>query len=259
MNMNQIIEKGAIHFRNHIKTENSRSAQLNIHCAKNNIDIKGIGSVLLALKDGYIRDSVCKMEGENNRVIVNDHSCLSGNCSIRIIGSNNEVEIAENCKITNCSIFVIGNDNAISLNERVSAVCTSFHMEGNKNRVEIGKETSIHGRESGLIEFVLEEGTAIIIGEDCMISNGVSFRSSDSHSILNEKGERINPAGSILISDHVWIGMRSIVLKNTKFHNNCIVGAGSVCNKDYKKENCVIAGNPAKIVNEDMNWSRDRL
>jgi acetyltransferase-like isoleucine patch superfamily enzyme len=92
-----------------------------------------------------------------------------------------------------------------------------------------------------------------------MISNGVSFRSSDSHSILNEKGERINPAGNITIKDHVWIGMRSIVLKNSIIHDNCIIGAGSVCNKDYEKDNCLIAGNPAKIVKENVNWSRDRL
>lgn len=259
MNMKQIIEKGAIHFRNHIKTEDSCLAQLNVHCAGNDIYIRGKGSILSMPEDSCLRDSKCNVNGVNNRIIISNSSTLAGNCSIRVTGNGNTVEVGENCTITGCSIFITGDNNTIKLNDKVSVVYASFHVEGNDNSVEIEKGTSIHGRENGIIEFVLEEETSIVIGEDCMISNGVSFRSSDSHSILNEIGERINPAGNILINDHVWIGMRSVILKNTVIHNNCIVGTGSICNKDYEKEGCLIAGNPAKPVKENINWSRDRL
>ncbi|MBR2669802.1 MAG: transferase [Solobacterium sp.] len=69
----------------------------------------------------------------------------------------------------------------------------------------------------------------------------------------------MNHAKDIVINNHVWIGMRSLILKGTLIKNNCVVGAGSICNKDYEKDNCMIAGNPAKIIKENVNWSRDRL
>ena len=75
--------------------------------------------------------------------------------------------------------------------------------------------------------------------------------------IFTSKKDLIN--GDIVVDDHVWIGMRSMVLKNTIIGKNCIVGAASVCNKEYGKDNCLIAGNPAKIVKENVNWSRDKL
>ncbi len=257
--MNRMIEKGAIRFRNHIDIDNGNTIKLNVHCAGNNIHIEGNESSLLILNDGYLRDSKCNMKGENNHITIGNRSILTGNCNIRIIGNDNKIEFGENGTFTDCSFYIVGNGNNIKIENDVSAVLASFHMEGNSNLIEIGKETSLHGRANGIVEFSLEEATSISVKNDCMIANDVSFRSSDSHSILNEKGERINLAGNIVIGDHVWIGMRSVILKNTIIHNNSIIGAGSICNKDYEKENCLIAGNPAKIVKEKVNWSRDRL
>ncbi len=257
--MNKLIEKGAIRFRNHIDVKDDNTVKLSVHCAGNDVFVRGEKSILRIIAEGYLRNSKCSIEGKGNSVVIEDNSKIVGDCRIRVIGNNNSIEIKNNCEFTECSIFIIGNDNNLKIGESVSAVLTSYHMEGDDNRIEIGHKTSFHGRSYGMIELSLEEATSIYVGNDCMISNGVSFRSSDSHSILNEKGERINPAGNITIKDHVWIGMRSIVLKNSIIHDNCIIGAGSVCNKDYEKDNCLIAGNPAKIVKENVNWSRDRL
>ena len=53
--------------------------------------------------------------------------------------------------------------------------------------------------------------------------------------------------------------MRVLVLKGTNIGNNSVVGAGSICNKKYKEDHVLITGNPAKIMQQDLNWDRERL
>ena len=89
-----------------------------------------------------------------------------------------------------------------------------------------------------------------------MISNDVVFRSSDSHSVLNENGQRTNFAKNIKIGKHCWIGMRSMIMKGVSLSDNCIVGAGSILTKSFSESNVVIAGLPAKIVKQKVNWDR---
>jgi len=64
------------------------------------------------------------------------------------------------------------------------------------------------------------------------------------HKALNEEHVRRAP---IEIGNDCFIGMNSIILKGTTLGNNVIVGAGSVVHGKFP-DNCIIAGNPAKIV-----------
>lgn len=52
----------------------------------------------------------------------------------------------------------------------------------------------------------------------------------------------------IVIGKDCWIGMNSMILPGVNLGNHTIVGAGSVVTKSFKEGNCVIAGNPAKII-----------
>jgi len=49
------------------------------------------------------------------------------------------------------------------------------------------------------------------------------------------------------IGDNVMIGPNTNLVENVKIGNNVIIGAGSVVVKDIP-DNCVVAGNPAKII-----------
>ena len=89
-----------------------------------------------------------------------------------------------------------------------------------------------------------------------MLSHGIQIRSTDSHSIVNMNGDRINPAQNVVIGDHCWIGLQSIILKGTVLGHHCVVGAGAVCSKKYDECNCVLVGNPAKISKENIDWDR---
>lgn len=58
----------------------------------------------------------------------------------------------------------------------------------------------------------------------------------------------------VCIGDNVWMAARSVVLKGSKIANGCVIGANSVVAGIYDKENCIIAGNPARIVREGYCW-----
>jgi serine acetyltransferase len=50
-----------------------------------------------------------------------------------------------------------------------------------------------------------------------------------------------------IIGDNVTIGCHACVIGGVKIGNNVIIGAGSVVVKDVP-DNCIVAGNPAKII-----------
>ncbi len=68
--------------------------------------------------------------------------------------------------------------------------------------------------------------------------------------MLRENYKNTSP---IKIGNHVWIGMRSIILKGVTIGDGSIVAAGSVVVKDVPN-NCLVAGNPAKVVKKNVKW-----
>ena len=48
------------------------------------------------------------------------------------------------------------------------------------------------------------------------------------------------------------------VMKNTTIGNNCVVGTHAVVSGNFDTDNCIIAGVPAKIVKQGINWDRQR-
>lgn len=56
------------------------------------------------------------------------------------------------------------------------------------------------------------------------------------------------PGKDVRISDNCWIGMNSVILPGVELGPHTIVGAGSIVTKPFPDGNCIIAGNPAKIL-----------
>lgn len=103
---------------------------------------------------------------------------------------------------------------------------------------------------------LLENNSEVIIGQDCMLSWNIDIWCSDCHSVLDARGKVINSGQSIKIGNHVWIGKDVKIGKNTEISDNSIIGWKSVVTKKFDKAGVVIAGNPAKIVKENINWDR---
>ena len=92
----------------------------------------------------------------------------------------------------------------------------------------------------------------IIIGNEVFISDNVEIRDSDNHQILRDGYITSAP---INIGNHVWIGLRSIILKGVTIGDGAIVAAGSVVTKDIPPH-CLVAGIPAKIIKTDIFWNK---
>ena len=72
-------------------------------------------------------------------------------------------------------------------------------------------------------------------------------------------GNRINPSKSIKIGNHVWIGNTVLIFKNAIVGDNSIVAGGSVVGGKVFPSNCIVGGNPAKVIKEGVNWERQRF
>ena len=177
------------------------------------------------------------------------------NLKVEIRGNNNQIKFESNSFLGDISIFIYGNDNKVTIADNCVIKSGVFWIEDNNCEIFIDSKTTIESVDFG----VSENNSKVYIGKDCMLSSGIKFKTGDSHSIIDsEKNIRINPAGNIYIGNHVWIGQEVIVLKNTTIGDNCVIGIRSLVAKTFD-ENLLIAGTPAKILKEKINWIRERL
>lgn len=157
---------------------------------------------------------------------------------IEIYGDNNKVEIDPSVKTWNGRI-VIGNPGT--------------NTPTHNCLVRIGKNSDSNGVWIDL----LEDNSAVIIGNNCMLSWNIHIFASDFHTIYDAKTKKLlNWGKEIIIGDNVWVAMDCTVLKNSFIAKNCVVGASAVVAGKFTEENCVIAGNPAKVVKRGVAWDR---
>lgn len=176
-----------------------------------------------------------------------DSNQLGVNKRMEIKGTNNQVVIGSGTNIYNLQIVIYGNNNRLIIGEN-SVVGGLLEMFGNGNEITIGTQTlAPHTR------LIAHGGKYIRIGEKCLIAGSTDIRTTDSHSILNAEGERINPDESIEIGDRVWIAREVMILKGTVIGSDSVIGARSVVTKKVPS-NVVAVGIPARVVRTNISW-----
>lgn len=173
-------------------------------------------------------------------------------------GTDNRIILA-NSQNPNLGINIYGNNNTVEICTEDLCFCGSIWIgtgdsPANGCHVLVGKNTTANGFEMRL----MEDGSSITIGEDCMLSSDIYLLASDTHCIFDESGNLINIGRKIEIGNHVWIGQYCKILKNTCIGDNSIVGMGSIVTSCFQESNCIVAGVPAKIVKRKINWDRRR-
>jgi acetyltransferase-like isoleucine patch superfamily enzyme len=109
-------------------------------------------------------------------------------------------------------------------------------------------------------DVIISTRELIRIGARTMVAHGVQIFDNDSHPIdaRDRHADYLNlidgrsrthfiSSAPIEIGEDCWIGANSIVLKGVKIGDRSIVAAGSVVTAGVG-EDCVVAGNPARIV-----------
>ena len=110
--------------------------------------------------------------------------------------------------------------------------------------IKIGDKVGISGATIYAHEKI-EIGNGTLVGANVKIVDN-DFHPVDPVARQTSDHSKV-PHAPVLIGENVFIGMNAIILKGTIIGNNCVIGAGSVVHGTFE-DNCVIAGNPAKII-----------
>lgn len=172
---------------------------------------------------------VRNIKGCDNKLFIGKNFCC-GILHVIMHGNNNSVEIGSDCRFN--------GENWI-------------FMSGDNNHLVIGNHVTFDDD----VHFIQAEGTNISVGNDCMFAKHINIRTSDQHGIYDGKNQRVNIAKSVSIGEHVWIGASVLVMKGVDIGSGSVIGIQSMVTKDVPN-NCIAVGQPAKIIKENMHWTR---
>ena len=113
--------------------------------------------------------------------------------------------------------------------------------------IEIGEGTEFFSPMTTIVD--TQNPKLIKIGKNVRVTAGCKILTHDfSSSVLAGKyGECIGAIGSVKIGDNVFIGVNTVILRNTRIGNNVIIGAGSVVS-GVVEDDSVYVGVPAKKI-----------
>jgi acetyltransferase-like isoleucine patch superfamily enzyme len=187
--------------------------------------------------------------------IIDFNEEISENVKITVIGNNNIIKCDPSARLSNLQIVISGDYHKIIIGEYCDIKSGTLWIEDNHCTIIIGKKTTIYG--AGIA--ATEPNSIIEIGERCLFAYDIDIRCGDSHSIIDlQSGKRINYAKNIKIGNHVWIGAFVRILKGVQIGDESVVGIAAVVTKNVPRH-CVVAGNPARVVKENIRWTEERI
>ncbi|WP_336527538.1 acyltransferase [Bacteroides acidifaciens] len=200
------------------------------------------------------------IKGQGNEINCNVPGLYLAHVKILIRGDRNILrflpnKVGEVTHFEGLNISIYGNDNTITIGSHSSGNGFKISVEDDNNHIILGDRFTVGNN----TELAAIEGTTIEFGNDCQLSANITLRTGDSHSIIDLQGKRTNPSKSIKIGNHVWIGNTVLIFKGTIVGDNSIVAGGSVVGSKEFPANCIVGGNPAKVIKEGVNWDRQRL
>jgi acetyltransferase-like isoleucine patch superfamily enzyme len=159
----------------------------------------------------------------------------------------NRIVLENGVRLRNATILLRGEGNTLWVKK---GTFLSAHLElyGQGNLIEIGEKTRINGA-----HLIAHNGTRILIGMESLFSTGIDLRTTDSHSIFDSEGQRINPDKDIVIGNRVWLGRGVSVLKGAVIDDGCVVGAMSLVTGHLPPAS-LAAGIPAKVLRTGIAW-----
>lgn len=169
--------------------------------------------------------------------------------------------------------FLIDPSSKLNINGRLKLNTNCFQENGRVTnlRLDEGSQLNVRGNfdifyggdiicfPGGILEIgsgfcnsnlILRCTQKIIIGEEVAISHNVTIMDSDAHEIMGSAHPKTQPVN---IGDHVWIASGAKILKGVTIGKGSVIAAGAVVIRDVP-QNCVVAGIPAKIVREGVQW-----
>lgn len=192
-----------------------------------------------------------------NRVLYDGEPLTSGSVSVVFRGKSNTLRVAAGAKIVDLAVDFSGDDGVVEIGPTTktrAGIRLSARL-GHESTLTVGPNVGFESR-----TFIrASEGAGVTIGEDCMFAASIELRADDTHAIYDVRtGKRANPARSITIGEHVWLGKNVVVMSGATIGSGSVVGFRSVVTGAIPN-NCVAVGAPARVVRRDVAWERPVL
>lgn len=163
---------------------------------------------------------------------------------------SNNVIFFDNSLPDEVTVFLCGANNCVRFGKNL-LVNELILILGNGGSCEIGENTRI------LEANIFVAHASVIIGKDCLFSEGVTIRTHDGHHIFDRNThKRINHTKNVVIQDHVWLGEGVCLLPGTIIGEGSIVGAKTITSNQFE-DHVIIAGIPGKVIRRQVCWSKD--
>lgn len=187
------------------------------------------------------------------------HRIEWGNARIRgtrveLHGEGAVIKVGRGARLADCEIILRGKGVRLVLGEQVKLTGVRLVVEDAGSELEIGGWTSMTRA-----TLQAKEGKRIQVGKGCMVGHGVEIVNSDGHSLLDaETGERLNPAGDVVLEDRVWLAAGVFVGKGVRLGADTVVAGGSRVLRSLPA-GVLAAGTPAVVKRTGVKWKRKRI
>ena len=200
------------------------------------------------------------VKGQGNKVSLGNGKYR--NLKIFIDGCDNEITFGDGCVIDNTTLWIISDRCRIVLDGNNIINHAEFGAQDDGSVIVLADKVLVGGHvQLGLSKnntivarMYASEGKSINLGKSSQVSDGTIIRTGDSHVIFGAEGERINYGKDVCIGSHVWVCAGAVILKGAHVADNCIVGAESLVTQRFTDESKLIAGNPARVVRDNVGW-----
>ncbi len=163
---------------------------------------------------------------------------FQGSDNICLIEENSAVQGAIDCH-TNCIAVILGGQHALSLGVNL------YHG----GQIFWGRAARTYG-----CRIWTHGGKRVIVGDDCLFSEGISIRTSDHHSIIDlDDGSQLNHPADVVIGRHVWVSPEVKIMPGVRIGTGAIIGIGAVVTKDVPAAE-MWAGVPARCLRQNVSW-----
>ena len=97
------------------------------------------------------------------------------------------------------------------------------------------------------VNCVILDGAKVRFGDNVFIAPNCGFYTAGHPFDVDQRNSGLEYARPITVGDNVWIGANVCVLPGVTIGNNCVIGAGSVVNRDIPPGTLAV-GNPCRVI-----------
>ncbi|SCW66713.1 transferase hexapeptide (six repeat-containing protein) [Rhizobium mongolense subsp. loessense] len=172
---------------------------------------------------------------------------INGNLNIRFAEGGNSVLFEDDILVSNLDIEMTGTGNVLSVGR--GSILGGKIALSDAATIIIGVETTL----AGTCMLSAAEGRRILIGNNCHLFSA-TVRTSDVRPVFDSsRNRRLNEPEDVRLGNHVLVSHEAYIARGVEIADGAVIGSRAVVTLSVR-ENCAVAGNPAVVVRDNVQW-----